>query len=136
MKCVGILKFIDIETISPGGEIDLNVSVHRFTVRLRELWRERAKRDWPGALVCIKVTTQPYSHDSLMELFGVNNSGDEEDLDWLVPHYESDVLALYERVQEWAVPVDCVRDKGCRFSKIAWGKCMVRATMCRRRRHV
>lgn len=104
MKCGGILKFIDIKTIFLGGEIDLNVSAHRFTLRLRELWRQCANRHWPGEMVAIKLTTEPYLHDSQTELFGINNAGDEEDLDWLVPNYEGDVLTLHERVQEWVGP--------------------------------
>jgi hypothetical protein len=105
MTFVRITKTIFSESFLVRSGMDGEASAELFACYLRERWKARLKQAWPGALVSVLVKVEPGDGvDSPMDLWGENAAGDQEDLDWMKPVFEADLLDLVETFHEWAIP--------------------------------
>lgn len=107
MELVHLSKTIFSGSLLDRPGLDEDASAALFVAFLKEAWRTRAGRDWPGATVCVHLTCRVgQGLDSPLEMWGENAAGDIEDLDWLIPEYEADALRLCESFHAWAVPAE------------------------------
>lgn len=106
MEQIVITKKFSVQNLFNRAGFDEAASAELFLAYLKEAWEQRAKREWPGSQVVIRLTVvNSRVYDTALEICGRNAAGDIEDLDWQIPDYEGDALRLCEQFHAWTVPI-------------------------------